>query len=121
MKKLVFLFCSLLFCITLQAQGKNDAIINTWEYKAPDAPYGYQEGRFVIKEADGKLTGEIKNQQGTITIKDIQKADGKYTCSFYAEGQAIDVTMKVKNKNELEGQAIGGGMDIPFTGKPAKK
>ena len=113
------ILCSLLLCITLQAQNKN--IVNLWEFSAPEAPYGYQEGTFLIKETEGKLTGEVKIQQSTVIVKEIKKAEDKYTCSFYIDGQAVDVTIKLKGKNQLEGQALGGGMDIPFTCKPAKK
>lgn len=113
--------CSLFFCVALQAQSKNDNIVNSWEYNAPDAPYGYQDGLIVIKEVDGKLTGEVKIQQSTVTIKEIKKENDKYTCSLYIDGQGVDVSMKPKSKSVLEGMAMTGGMDIPFTCKPAKK
>ncbi|MDD4513987.1 hypothetical protein [Massilibacteroides sp.] len=119
MKKLMIIICSLFLCVALQAQNKD--IVNLWEYSAPDAPYGYEKGTFLIKEKDGKLTGEVKIQEYTAAIKEIKKEKEGYTCSLYIDGQAIDITLKLKGKNELEGQATGGGMDIPFTCKPAKK
>lgn len=113
--------CSLFFCVALQAQNKNDLLVNSWEFSAPDAPYGYQDGLITIKEVEGKLTGEVKIQHSTVAIKEIKKVNDKYTCSLYIDGQGVDVSMKPKNKNLLEGQAMTGGMDIPFTCKPAKK
>lgn len=119
MKKLMAILCSLFLCIALHAQDKN--IVNLWDFSAPEAPYGYQDGTFLIKEKEGKLTGEVKIQQSSVIINEIKQENEKYTCSFYIDGQAIDVTMKLKGKDQLEGQALGGGMNIPFTGKPAKK
>jgi hypothetical protein len=119
MKKLMVIICSLLLCIVLHAQNKD--IANLWAFSAPDAPYGYQEGIFLIKEQEGKLNGEVKIQQSTVVVKEIKKDGDFYTCSFYVDGQAIDVKFNTTGKNELQGQATGGGMDIPFTAKPAKK
>lgn len=119
MKKLMVILCSLFLCIALHAQNKD--VINLWDFSAPEAPYGYQEGTFLIKEQDGKLSGEVKIQQSTVAVKEIKKDGDYYTCSFYIDGQAVDVKFKAKGKNQLEGQALGGGMDIPFTCKPAKK
>ncbi|WP_139822866.1 hypothetical protein [Massilibacteroides vaginae] len=119
MKKLMVIICSLFLCVALQAQNKD--IVNLWEFSAPDAPYGYQDGTFLIKEQDGKLSGEVKIQYSTVAIKEIKKEKDHYACSFYIDGQAVDVKLKTKGKNQLEGQALSDGMDIPFTCKPAKK
>lgn len=120
MKKSMVIIFSLFLCVTLYAQNKN-SLVSLWEYSAPDAPYGYQSGTIDIKEVEGKLTGEVKIQGSTIRIQEIKKENGQYTCSFYVEGQDMDITMKQPDKNKLEGKAVGGGMDIPFTCKPAKK
>jgi len=121
MKKLIVVICSLFLCVALHAQNKSDAIINLWDFSAPEAPYGYQNGTIQVKEENGKLTGEVKIQQSTVKIQEIKKENDKYTCSFYIDGQAIDVSLKQKGKSQLEGQAIGGGMEIPFTCTVSKK
>lgn len=119
MKKLMVIICSLFLCIALHAQNKD--IVNLWSFSAPEAPYGYQDGTLLIKEKDGKLNGEVKIQQSTVTVKEIKKEGDYYTCSFYLDGQAVDVKFKSKGKTEIEGQALSAGMDIPFTCKPANK
>ncbi|MDD2437605.1 MAG: hypothetical protein PHG27_01060 [Massilibacteroides sp.] len=121
MKKVLFILCSFLLAFAVEAQTKTSVITNVWEYSAPNAPYGYQNGFFKIMEEQGKLKGEIIIQQTTVSIPNIKKENDKYTCSFFMEGQTIDVNFIFKDKNLLEGQALGGGMDIPFTCKPAKK
>lgn len=119
MKKLMVIICSLFLCITLHAQNKD--IVNLWDFSAPGAPYGYQDGTFLIKEQNGKLSGEVKIQQSTVTIKEIKKEGDFYTCSFYIDGETVNVKLKSKGKKQMEGQALSGGMDIPFTCKPANK
>ncbi len=119
MKRLLLTFCSLFLCLALYAQNKD--IAKLWDYTAPEAPYGYQEGTILIKEKDGKLNGEIRIQQSTIAIKEIKKVENAYVWSFYVEGQPVDIKLTPKGKNQLEGNALSGGMNIPFTCKPAKK
>ncbi len=121
MKRFLIVLCSVLIVFGAQAQKKTNTIVNMWEYSAPNAPYGYQEGVFHIMEENGKLKGEVIIQQSRVSIPEITKVNNEYRCSFYIDGQAMDVSMKQKSKIQLEGQALGGGMEIPFTCKPVKK
>lgn len=121
MKKLMAILSCLCICLAVQAQTKKTTIVNTWEYAAPNAPYGYQNGTILVKEKEGKLSGEVKIQQSTVVIQEIKKEKDQYSCSFYIDGQAVDLSFKQKGANQLEGVAFGGGMEIPFTCKTLKK
>ena len=97
MKKAFTTLLCLLFCITISAQDKAadlSKLVGDWSFSAPDAPYGYQDGSFQIKQEN--------------------------TSSFYVDGTPVDLTMTQKG-NELEGMADAGGMQIPVKFKKTKK
>jgi hypothetical protein len=67
MKKAFTTLLCLLFCITISAQDKAadlSKLVGDWSFSAPDAPYGYQDGSFQIKQENGKLTAKV-NIQGS--------------------------------------------------------
>ena len=123
MKKAFTTLLCLLFCITISAQDKAadlSKFVGDWSFSAPDAPYGYQDGSFQIKQENGKLTAKVNIQGSTLEINDIKAKGDTYTSSFYVDGTPVDLTMTQKG-NELEGMADAGGMQIPVKFKKTKK
>ena len=115
MKKAFTTLLCLLFCITISAQDKAadlSKLVGDWSFSAPDAPYGYQDGSFQIKQENGKLTAKVNIQGSTLEINDIKAKGDTYTSSFYVDGTPVDLTMTQKG-NKLEGMADAGGMQIP--------
>ena len=113
----------LLFCIAISAQDKAadlSKLVGDWSFSAPDAPYGYQDGSFQIKQENGKLTAKVNIQGSTLEINDIKAKGDTYTSSFYVDGTPVDLTMTQKG-NKLEGMADAGGMQIPVKFKKTKK
>lgn len=112
-----------MFCITISAQDKAadfSKLVGDWSFSAPDAPYGYQDGSFQIKQENGKLTAKVNIQGSTLEINDIKAKGDTYTSSFYVDGTPVDLTMTQKG-NKLEGMADAGGMQIPVKFKKTKK
>ena len=95
-------------------------LVGDWSFSAPDAPYGYQDGSFQIKQENGKLTAKVNIQGSTLEINDIKAKGDTYTSSFYVDGTPVDLTMTQKG-NKLEGMADAGGMQIPVKFKKTKK
>ncbi len=123
MKRAFTTLLCLLFCITISAQDKAadfSKLVGDWSFSAPDAPYGYQDGSFQIKQENGKLTAKVNIQGSTLEINDIKAKGDTYTSFFYVDGTPVDLTMTQKG-NELEGMADAGGMQIPVKFKKTKK
>lgn len=90
--------------------------VGVWEYEAPNAPYGYQNG--VIN-----LTKEKKNLKGTVSIgsytsdlDEIQTKKNNLICVVIVEGERIQIELNF-DKNSFEGVASSSQGDIPLTGK----
>ena len=93
MKKAFTTLLCLLFCITISAQDKAadfSKLVGDWSFSAPDAPYGYQDGSFQIKQENGKLTAKVNIQGSTLEINDIKAKGDTYTSSFYVDGTPVD-------------------------------
>lgn len=85
MKKAFTTLLCLLFCITISAQDKAadfSKLVGDWSFSAPDAPYGYQDGSFQIKQENGKLTAKVNIQGSTLEINDIKVKGDTYTSFF---------------------------------------
>lgn len=123
MKKLFTALLCLLFCVTISAQDKAtdfSKLVGDWSFSAPDAPYGYQDGSFQVRQENGKLTVKVNIQGSTLELKDIQVKGDTYTSSFYVDGTPVDLTMTQKG-NKLEGMVDAEGMQIPVKFKKMKK
>lgn len=123
MKRGIYILLCMLFSITIYAQDKaKDAgkLVGSWSFSAPEAPYGYQEGSVHFKHAEGKVTAELKINNSTISINDIQKKGDAYTCNLYVDGSAVNLSLKPKG-DVLEGVANAEGSDIPVAFKRMKK
>ena len=77
-KLLVFAFLVAIVAGTVNAAvatGNSD-VVGEWKYEVPTAPYGYEAGTIVITEKEGKLTGQVKFEDGyKIDLKNVTFAD----------------------------------------------
>lgn len=122
MRVLTTLVC-LFFCITISAQKKTvdvNQIVGNWTYSAPNAPYGYQDGKIELKQEKGKLVAVVNIQGNVMTIRDIKANGNKYKTSFYLDGADIDLTL-LQQGDKLKGEAYAEGMNIDVTLKRVKK
>lgn len=111
-RKIVYTLMCMMLCISLYAQ--KGSIVGNWSYSAPDAPYGYDYGTMLIKQADGKLTGEVNIQGSIIKINEIKQEGKTYTCTVYVDGYPLEVKLKQKGKI-FEGTVDDGQTPMALT------
>lgn len=105
----------LVVCTSMFAQDKADhKILGKWNYKASEAPYGYQEGMIDVKHKDGKIMAVVTTISTSFTINDIKYDKEKkiYKSSFYADGADVEMILKEPSKDILEGTAEAQGMNM---------
>lgn len=116
-RRMVYTLMCMMLCVSLYAQ--KGSIVGDWSYSAPSAPYGYDNGTMSIKQADGKLTGEVNIQGSIIKINEIKQEGETYTCTVYVDGYPLDVKLK-QNGEMLEGTADDGQTPMALTLKRKK-
>lgn len=109
------LFC-MMMCLSLCAQEFTPGmVVGLWNYSAPDAPYGYQEGTCQIKKTGEKLSAVFTISGTETTVNEIKKENDTYKCNFDVDGSYVSLTFKQEDKNKLTGKANAEGMVIPVT------
>ena len=111
MKKiLVFAFLIAIVTGTLNAATAtgNKEVIGEWKYEVPSAPYGYEAGTLVIAEKEGKLTGQVKFEDGyKIELKNVTYAEGVFKCGLYVDYEYVSI------KAKIDGKKMNGAVDTP--------
>ncbi len=109
------LFC-MMICLSLYAQEFTpDMVVGLWNFSAPDAPYGYQEGTCQVKKTGENLSAVFTISGTEMTVKEIKKESNTYKCNFYVDGTYVSLIFKQEDKNQLIGKANAEGMVIPIT------
>ena len=109
MKKL-FLITLLLGMICQFAKPATAAnpVIGSWKCVVSDIPPEYNNSIITISEKEGKLSGNVRFENGSeIRIDTVKYVNSQLTLSMYVDGNAVKVDGKV------EGQKITGSIDIP--------
>lgn len=115
MGKVFATLLGMMICLSVYAQDNSGMVIGMWNFTAPDAPYGYQDGTCQIKKTGEKFSAVFTISGTEMNIDEIKKEDKSYTCNFYVDGTAVSLTFKPENKNKLTGMADTEGMTIPVT------
>lgn len=115
MVKIFATFLCMMMCLALYAQDNSGMVIGMWDFSAPDAPYGYQEGTCQIKKTGEKLSAVLTIGGMEMNVNEIKKEDKSFKCNFYVDGTAVSLTFKPEEKNKLTGIADAEGMTIPVT------
>ncbi len=97
----------MMMCLSLYAQEFTlGMVVGSWNFSAPDAPYGYQKGTCQIKKTGENLSAVFTISDTEMTVKEIKKeSDGTY----------VSLTFIQEGKNKLTGKANAEGMVIPVT------
>ena len=116
MKKVVFLFLSLMLAVTVGAQD----LKGKWNFNAEGAPDGYDRGTIEFKEVKKQPVAKIAFPYNSFEVK-LQKKDATtYKCNLYVEGTDVYVTITSKD-GKLKGSAEADGMQINVTFTTPKK
>lgn len=116
---LVFVLGVVNLC-TAQADNITKKLEGEWSFSAPDAPYGYNEGKVLISKKDGKLDASVKMNSGSeISLKKINAKANKISFESYVDYQYITIDLELKN-NILKGKVNSDDGDFLVTIKKRK-
>ncbi len=109
-KLLVFAFLVAIFAGNVNAAVgmANNDVVGEWKYEVPSAPYGYEKGVLVLSEKEGKLTGQVKFEDGyKIELKNVTYTDGVFKCGLYVDYEYVSI------KAKIDGKKLAGAVDTP--------
>ena len=111
----MLLFVSMSFSADEFAFGVKK-FVGDWEYEAPNAPYGYQNGLISLTKEKKALKGTISIGSYTSDLDEIQTKKNKLTGVVNVEGERVQLELNF-DKNSFQGVASSSQGDIPMTGK----
>ena len=112
--KVFVAFLCMMMCLSLYAQEFTlGMVVGLWNFSAPNAPYGYQEGTCQIRKTGENLSAVFTIGNAEMTVKEIKRENNSYKCNFYVDGTYVSLTFKQEDKNKLTGNANAEGMVIP--------
>ncbi|MGA9270190.1 MAG: hypothetical protein WBV45_06175 [Lutimonas sp.] len=111
----MLLFVSMSFSADEAAFGAKK-FVGLWEYDAPNAPYGYQNGLISLTKEKKSLKGTISIGSYTSDLDEIVTKKNKLTGVVNVEGERVQLELDF-DKNSFEGVAMSSQGNIPMTGK----
>jgi len=111
----MLLFVSMSFSPDEAAFGVKK-FVGTWEFEAPNAPYGYQNGLINLTKEKKSLNGTISIGSYTSDLDEIETEKNKMTGVVIVEGERVQLELNFE-KNSFEGIAKSSQGNIPMTGK----
>lgn len=97
-----------------RAQEKN--WVGIWQYSAPQADYRYQQGKIIFSMEEKELKAFVEINGHKIQAQNIEVAENRVSFNITIEGELIKVSLQEKD-NDLTGNAIYSGGEIPINGK----
>lgn len=95
--------------------------VGEWKFESPHAPEGYQSGKFVIREMNDGLAGEIIfGEHYKIEMKDVKVTDDVLLFGFNVDYNYIKLKATIED-GKLKGSAATPDGDIPFEAKKVVK
>ncbi len=126
MKNIFAATASLLIFFTLMSFGPVNMdfgvkkFVGIWEYEAPNAPYGYQNGVIKLTKEKKVLNGTVSIGSYTADLEQIVTVKNELTCYISVEGERVQLKLNF-DKDSFEGVAISSQGDIPMTGARSSK
>src|SRR6056300_436347 len=115
----MLLFVSMSFNVDEFAFGVKK-FVGDWEYEAPNAPYGYQNGLISLTKEKKVLKGTISIGSYTSDLDEIQTKKNKLNGVVIVEGERVELELNF-DKDTFEGVASSLQGNIPMTGKRSSK
>ena len=114
MKFLKTTLAVLMISVLLFAGSKNQGILGTWSFQAPDAPWGYHKGDLVLTKKDGKYAATIVfDQYNKVDGENVKVNGNKVTFTVYLEGEQV-VFMGLVDKDSFTGKASYSEGELPI-------
>jgi hypothetical protein len=114
---LIILF-ALMFNVTA-VTAKDQDVVGTWDYTAPNAPYEYSKGQIIITKGEDKLEGNVNIDGYEMKLNSIKVEKNILTFSVYVEGEYVSVKITIDG-DTFEGKASTSEGLIEVTGKRAE-
>ncbi len=111
----MLLFVSMSFTTSEAAFGVKK-FVGVWEYEAPNAPYGYQNGVIHLTKEKKTLKGTVSIGSNSSDLKEIETNKKQLTGVVYVEGESVKLELNF-DKDTFEGVAMSSQGSIPMTGK----
>lgn len=103
---IAFLFISILS--TAKPADNLDYFVGKWQIVIKGTPNGDAQMVFILSKKDGEIAGVIQDTSGT-EISVISKSEikeGAITLYFTAQGYDVNLDLKKKDENHLEGSLM---------------
>jgi hypothetical protein len=115
----MLLFVSMSFSADEFAFGVKK-FVGDWEYEAPNAPYGYQNGLISLTKEKKALKGTISIGSYSSDLDEIVTKKNKLNGVVIVEGERVELELNF-DKDTFEGIAKSSQGNIPMTGKRSSK
>ena len=115
----MLLFVSMSFSADEFAFGVKK-FVGDWEYEAPNAPYGYQNGLISLTKEKKALKGTISIGSYSSDLDEIVTKKNKLNGVVIVEGERVELELNF-DKDTFEGMAKSSQGNIPMTGKRSSK
>ena len=115
----MLLFVSMSFSADEFAFGVKK-FVGDWEYEAPNAPYGYQNGIISLTKEKKALKGTISIGSYSSDLDEIVTKKNKLNGVVIVEGERVELELNF-DKDTFEGMAKSSQGNIPMTGKRSSK
>lgn len=124
MKNLLWIGLSVLFVMSLGASTLADKDVNpigTWTFSAPDAPYDYQTGDFVITKEKKVLKVKIVfNESYKMDATKVKFEKNELSFQVLVDDENVYIKGKFNDKEEFVGKAMTSMGDMPLKAKRKK-
>lgn len=102
------LFIGLMVLITVNAFSQDadkdaDQFLGSWSVEFFDLPEGEEKATLIFRMVEGKLGGEIKNEQGSTPLYNISIEGKKIKFHYDARGYELFSTMVLIEDDKMEG------------------
>ena len=112
MKRIAFIFFSCLLAVAVQA---ND-LVGKWNFEAPDAPIGFQNGTVEFKKIDNKPCAEINFGLYSMIVDVKETSTDLYNTQVPILEGNIDVTLdNTEGEMKTIVNAMGMEIDVKLT------
>ena len=93
--------------------------VSMWDFSAPDAPYGYNNGILDIKNDDEgyAVTLSFTGMEYKFECSGVSFKDGKLSFALYLDGEDIFLSMEFENNDKMFGKASYSEGALPITAK----
>lgn len=116
---MLLLVCLFTACATSR-QAANSPL-GSWDFIVKNTPYGNVQGQMVIEQQGDAYTGELRSDQGNVSLKNINISDKQLTSNFMMDGNNLSLKGSFEGDTFTGEVGAGGSNSFPITANRAAK